>query len=188
MYRQSEKNLLNTNISSTSPHNMVNGWDRFEALGHLSKFQWVSRLGFVTAPTSLNGGQPNFGRCLAVSLAGTLYVHFWGLLLPNRILQGAKFTLHPSLALSYIGSVIVWHSSSGHQPNFAVWYKEWNYETFTDGATYLAGRPSRWASAHISSFFITFVFVYTPCPEKVIFLPLTLLDARRSSKVIHQKT
>ena len=70
------KNLLSSNICSTYPHSMVNGWDRFEALGHLSKFQWVSRLGFVTAPTSLNGGQPNFARCLSVSWAGALYIHF----------------------------------------------------------------------------------------------------------------
>jgi len=48
------------------------------SFGHLSKFQRVSRLGFVTAPTSLNGSQPNFVRCLAVSLAGTLYIHFGG--------------------------------------------------------------------------------------------------------------
>jgi len=27
-----------------------------------------------TAPTSLNGGQPNFARCLAVSWAGALYI------------------------------------------------------------------------------------------------------------------
>jgi len=47
---------------------------------------------FVTAPTSLNGGQPNFARCLAVSWAGTLYAHFWGLLLLNGIFPGAKFT------------------------------------------------------------------------------------------------
>jgi len=43
-----------------------------------SKFQRVSRIGFVTAPTSLNGGQLNFARWLAVSWAGTLYVHFRG--------------------------------------------------------------------------------------------------------------
>jgi len=30
------------------------------SLGHPSKFQRVSRLGFITVPTSLNGGQPNF--------------------------------------------------------------------------------------------------------------------------------
>jgi len=41
-----------------------------------SKFQRVSRLVFVTAPTSLNGGQQN------VSWAGTLCIHFWGLLTP----------------------------------------------------------------------------------------------------------
>ena len=29
-------------------------------MGHPSKLQRVSRLGFVTAPTSLNGSQPNF--------------------------------------------------------------------------------------------------------------------------------
>jgi len=55
---------------------------------------------------------------------------FLGLLAPNGILPGAKFTLHPSVALSYIGSVTAWHSSSGRQPNFAAWYKEWSYGTF----------------------------------------------------------
>ena len=49
--------------------------------------------GFITAPTSLNEGQPNFVRCLGVSLAGTLYINFWGLLPPNGILPGAKFPL-----------------------------------------------------------------------------------------------
>jgi len=40
----------------------------------------------VTAATSINGGQPNFARSLAVSWAGTLYIH-------DGILPGAKFTL-----------------------------------------------------------------------------------------------
>ena len=43
----------------------------------------------------------------------TLYIHFRGLLPGNGILSGAKFTLRPSLALSYIGSVTARHSSSG---------------------------------------------------------------------------
>jgi len=68
-------------------------------------------------------------------------------------LPGAKFTLRPSLPFFYIGSVTAWHLSSGSQRNFAAWYKEWNYGNFTDGATYMAGRPSRWALAHISSLF-----------------------------------
>ena len=49
--------------------------------GTPDKFQRVSRLGFVTAATSLNGSQPNFARCLAVSWAGTLYT-FSGALAP----------------------------------------------------------------------------------------------------------
>jgi len=84
-------------------------------LGHPSKFQRVSRLGIVTAPTSLNGGQPNFARCLAVFCASTLCIHFGGLLPPNGIMPGAKFTLRPSFAFSYIGSVTARQSSSGRK-------------------------------------------------------------------------
>jgi len=114
------------------------GWDRFVSLqGHPSKFQRLWRLAFVTAVTSLTGGQPNFARCLAVSWAGTLYIHFRRLLPPDGILPGAKCTLRPSLALSYIGSVTARHSSSGREPKFAAWYAEWNYGTFAEGATYI---------------------------------------------------
>jgi len=56
-------------------------------------------------------------------------------------LPGAKFTLRPSLALSYIGSVTAWHSSSRHQPNFVALSRGCHL--------YLAGWPSRWALAHI---------------------------------------
>jgi len=45
----------------------ISGWDRFTSLGHPSIFQQVSRVGFVTTQTSLNGRQPNFAQCLAVS-------------------------------------------------------------------------------------------------------------------------
>jgi len=38
----------------------TNGWDRFESLGHPSKFKWVSCLGNVTARHSSSGRQPNF--------------------------------------------------------------------------------------------------------------------------------
>jgi len=51
--------------------------------------------------------------CLAVSRAGTLHTHFQGFLPRYGILPGAKFTLHhPSLALSYFGSVTARHLSS----------------------------------------------------------------------------
>jgi len=51
----------------------TNSWYRLVSLGYPSKFQRVSRLGFLAAATSLNRGQPNFVRCLAMSWAGTLY-------------------------------------------------------------------------------------------------------------------
>jgi len=82
--------------------------------------------------------------CLAVSSAGTPCIMFLGHLPPNRILQDAKFTLRPSLALSYISSVNVRHWRSGRQPNFVAWYKEWNYGTFAESATY-----TRQGSHHI---------------------------------------
>jgi len=85
----------------------------------------------------LNRSHPNFARCLAVSWAATLYTHFRGILPPGGILPGAHFTLRPSLAFSYIGSITARHSSSGPQPNFAAWHKEWNYRTFAEGATHI---------------------------------------------------
>jgi len=43
----------------------------------------------------------------------------------------------PSLAFSYVGSVTARHSSNKRQRKFAAWYKEWNFGTFTEGATYI---------------------------------------------------
>jgi len=110
-------------------------------LGHPSKCQRLSRLGFVTAATWLTGGQQNFTRSLAVFCPGLVAWYtictFLGLLPPNGILQAAKLTLRPSLAFSYIGSVTARHSSSGRQPQFVAWHKEWNYGTVADGATYI---------------------------------------------------
>ena len=78
-------------------------------------------------------------------------VHYRGLLLPDGILTGAKFTLRPSLAFFYIGSVTVRHSSSGRQPKFAACYTSNGIAELLQRVPYLysAGRPSRWASAHI---------------------------------------
>jgi len=113
-----------------------NSWNWFSSLCHPSKFQWVSHLAFVNAAMSLTRGPTNFAQCLAVSWAATLCIHFWGHLPPHGILPSTKCTLCPSLAFC-IGSVTAWHSSNGHQPNFAAWYKEWNYGTFAEDATYI---------------------------------------------------
>ena len=79
-------------------------------------------------------------RCLAVSWAATLHIHFRGLFPRNGILPGAKFTLRPSFA-HYIGSVTARHASSGRQPNFAALSR--------GRRLYSVGRPSRWALSHI---------------------------------------
>jgi len=114
--------MLNSNISSTCSHNMVNvgpltaeiGW---RVLGTPANFN-----GFLFLASLLC-------RCCSTEVNHTLhvwpspglvhYTSFWGLLSPNEILPDAKFTLRQSLALSYIGSVTARHSSSGRQPNFA---------------------------------------------------------------------
>jgi len=113
--------------------------------------QRVLRLGFVNALMSLNGGQPNFARCLAISWAGTLYKHFPQLLSLDGILPGVKFTLRPSFTFSHIGSTTAWHSSSVHQPNFA---------PFSRGRhLYSARRPLCWASNYI--LFFLFLLAYS---------------------------
>jgi len=73
--------------------------------------------------------------------AGRLYIHFRWLLLHNKILPGAKFTLHPpSLTLSY------WQ-------HYCMAVEQWREPNFVALSTghhlYSAGRPSRWALAHI---------------------------------------
>jgi len=71
-----------------------------------------------------------------------MFGHLLGLYIPpDGILSGAEFTLRPSLALYYIGSVTARHSSSGRQPNFAALSRGRHL--------YSAGRPSRWALADI---------------------------------------
>jgi len=107
MYRQLEKKLVKQQyFLQTYPQygelQPTSGLDRFFTLERPSKFQRLSRLGFVTAATLLNGGQPNFSQCLVLTWAGRLYIHFRRLLIRNRILPGAKFTLRPrSFAPSY---------------------------------------------------------------------------------------
>jgi len=119
-------------------------------LWHPSKFQRVSSLALVTAATSLNGGQPNFARFWpSHGLVHYIYIFGGGVLSPDGILPSAKFTLRPSLAFSYIGSVTSRHSSSGHQPNCGV-VRGMELQNFRRGChLYSAGRPSRWGSAHI---------------------------------------
>jgi len=142
-----KKNLLNSYISSTCPHNVVNfslllaeiGWWVWGTPANFNSFLVLASLLHRCRSTELN--QTLHDVCPSPGLVH--YINIFGGFCPlmefiiNGILPGAKFTLCPSLAFSYIFSGTAWHSSSW--PNCAAWYKEWNYRTFTDGATIWQG-------------------------------------------------
>ena len=101
------KSLLSSNISSTCPHNMVN----FSLLpAEIISLVWGIPANFngfrvlaslLQRRRSIEDNQTLY-KCLALTWAGRLYIHFRRLLLRNGILPGAKFTLcPPSLGLCY---------------------------------------------------------------------------------------
>jgi len=127
----------------------TSGWDRFVSLGRPSKFQRVSRPAFVTAATSLNGSQPNFARCLAVSCAGTLYT-FSGALVPWQNFVSCKIHFaSKSCVLLYWQRycTALQQQASAKLPGMVQAMELRNFRR--GGHWYSAGRPSCWASAHI---------------------------------------
>jgi len=122
MYRQSEKKLLNSNTSSTCPHNMVNfplaAEIRWRVLGTPSTFQRVSRLDSVTewhCRSELCGVEqrapPIFGRA-AITLRLCIG--------PHSNSQGSVATLRP--VRSFITNLLL-------SPTV-------NFENFEDGYTW----------------------------------------------------
>jgi len=107
MYRQSEKNLFSSNISSTSPHRMVNlGLLAAEIVmlvwGIPANFNGLCVLAsLLQRRRSTQANQTLHNVSPLPVLVDYVYI-FRRLLLRNGILPGAKFTLRPpSLALSY---------------------------------------------------------------------------------------
>jgi len=152
MYRQSEKNLLSSNISSTCPSQYgelrpTNGWDLLGSLGHPYKFRRVLRLGFVTAPTSLNGGQPNFAQCFAISWTGILYIHFWAFLPLTEFCQLQNTLCVQVLHFLYWQYCCMAFEQWASAKVCGVW-QGMELQNFRRGRhLYLAGRPSHLALA-----------------------------------------
>jgi len=79
-----------------------------------------------------------FGRLLG--WADTLHIHFEGSYPLTEFCQVQNslcvYDVLPSPILAALlhGTLVY---SSGRQPNSAAWYKEWNYGTCADGATYI---------------------------------------------------
>jgi len=133
------------------------------SLRHIAFFnQQVSRLGFVTAATSLTVGQPNFARSFAVSWAGIIYI--------------ARCKIHFTFK-----SCVLLHlqrNCRAHQQRASVklcrMVQGMKLRNFCRGHhIYSAGRPSRWFMValcnradhlyfhHVSFFFLLF-FISSP--------------------------
>ena len=142
MYAQSERNLLNGNISSRCLHNMANFGPLTAEIGlpvwgNPANFNGFCVLASLLHRRRLTAVNKTFDDVWPSLLGSYTIYTLLVALAPNGFLPHAKFTLRPSLAFSYIGSITARHSSSGRQPNFVAWYKEWNYGCFIDGATYI---------------------------------------------------
>ena len=140
---------------------LTNGWDPLAGLGYPSKFQRLSRVGFVTAPTSLIGGQPNFARCLAVSWGGALYIHFRGPLPLTEFCQ-VQSSLYVQVLRSHILAALLHSTPLQQQASAKLCGVVHGMESrnFHRGRhLYLAGRPSGWPSDHI----LVYLYFYVIC-------------------------
>jgi len=81
-----------------------------------------------------------------------LHVQFRGLLLPDGILPGVIVTLRPSLAFSYVGTLLHGTPASGVSQTLRRGTRNGIYTTFAEGSTYMfdwAAITLGWALAHI---------------------------------------
>jgi len=127
----------------------TNGWDLLASLGHPSKFQPVSPIDCVTAPMSLNGGEQNFAGCLAVSYGRTLYEYS---VRAGKIPNGICFKIYFA-SKSYV--LLYWQrycTALKQRPSAKLCGMVQGMELGNFRRVrhlHSAGRPSRWASAHI---------------------------------------
>jgi len=143
------RKIVNSNTSSTCPHNVENFGPLMAEIGSAVCGTPVNFNGFRVLPSllqrrcSTEANQtvhdvwPSPRLLHYVFIFCTLYIQSAARAPKNVKLYsvpGTKFTLHPSLAFSYIGSVTALRFSSDRKPNFEAWYKEWNYGTFAEGA------------------------------------------------------
>ena len=150
--------MLNSNIFSTCLYNMANFDPLTTEIGPEVCGTPAISNGFRVLPLLLQRRSPEANRTLndvwpSPAGAGSLYMHFRGLLPPDGILPGAKFTLRPSLAFSYIGTVTVGYTALEHRASAKLCGVVQGIElrNFRRGCHLLgAARPSRWA--HIVAF------------------------------------
>jgi len=146
------KNYLNSNINSTclpiwwTSASQLLRWVRGFGAPH-GKLQPVWRLAFVTAPTSLNGGPPNFLRCLDVSWVN---IYIFGVLAQWR--NFARCKIHfasKSCVLLYWQRYCTALQQRASAKRCGVVQGMELRNLRRRRHLYSAARPSRWASAHI---------------------------------------
>jgi len=117
----------------------TNGWDRFTSLGHPSKFQRVSRLAFsylLQRRRSPEANQTLHDVWPSPALARYIYI-FAGSCPLTEFCQVQSSLYDQVLRSLLLAALLHGTPCSGRQPNFAAWYKEWNYGTFAEVATYI---------------------------------------------------
>jgi len=146
MYRQSEKNLLNSSISYTCPHNMVNfgplmaeiGWRVWGTPKNFNGFQVLASL--LQRHHSAEANQTLHNVWLSPGLVYYIFMHFRGLL------PLTEFCLvQNSLCVQVLRSLMLAALLHGTRPVAVS-----QTAAFSRGRRlYLEGQPSCWALAHI---------------------------------------
>ena len=141
------KKLLNGNISSTCPHNMVNFRPLTAEIGSGVWGTPANFNGFRVLPSLLQRRRsPEANQTLhdVWPSAGLVhYIYIFGLLASKGILPGAN-SLYVQVLCSPLLAALLHGTRAVGVSQFAAWYKEWNYGTFAD----ILGRAAI-TSAHI---------------------------------------
>ena len=151
--------LLNSNISSRCTHNVANfgpltaeiDWRVCGTPGNFKAFRVLASL--LQRRRSSEANQtlhdvwpsPYLVHCIG------LYTHFSGAFAPDGNLPGAMFTLRPSLRSPILAALLhgIRPVSVSHKLCGAVQGMELRKFLRRPPSLYSAGRPSRWAPAHI---------------------------------------
>jgi len=140
------KNCLSSNISSTCPHNMVNFGPLADEIcpvvwgtpANFNGFRVLASL--LQRRRSTEANQTLYDVWPLHGLVDYIYT-FGGCCRVTEFCQVQNSLCILQVLRCPIGSVTARHSSSGREPNFAA--------LSTGRHLYSAGRPSRWALAHI---------------------------------------
>jgi len=129
----------------TSPHyrelRPINCWDLLASLRHSSNFNGFRVLSSLLKPCrSPEANQTLHDVNLAVSWAATLYTYTSGGFCPLTKVCPVQNSLHVQALRSRILAALLHGSSSGHQPKFAAWYKEYRITELSQRAPPIFGR------------------------------------------------